>query len=142
MNATFWPLKQDAEPDRESASSDRRDARDPSCSRSSALPSRTTCTQRSCESAAAPDSVSPATTARIVANATAEMKPRNAGAADRLGEQRRGHVAALVDRLDRVAPDEHRRAEAEDERDEIEEADEAGRVERPSVRAARASGTV
>ena len=59
-----------------------------------------------------------------------------------LGEQRRGHVAALVDRLDRVAPDEDRRAEAEDERDEIEEADEARRVERPSGARPRASGTV
>ena len=31
----------------------------------------------SCESALAPASVSPATTARMVANATAAMKPRN-----------------------------------------------------------------
>ena len=108
-----------------------------SCSRSGALPLRTTFTQRSCESAAAPESVSPATTARIVANATAEMKPRKRRAAELLGEQRRGHVAALVDALDRVAPDEHRRAEAEDERDQVEEADEAGRVEHRAARGAR-----
>ena len=37
-----------------------------------------TLTQMSCDSAAAPASVSPATTARIVAKATAAMKPRKA----------------------------------------------------------------
>ena len=47
-----------------------------SCSTSGAWPWRTTFTHRSCESAAAPDRVSPATTARMVAKATAAMKPR------------------------------------------------------------------
>ena len=48
-----------------------------SCSCGVACPPRATFTQRSCDSAAAPDSVSPATTARIVAKATAAMNPRN-----------------------------------------------------------------
>src|SRR6516162_4817374 len=41
-----------------------------SCSRSDAWPPLTTLTHMSCESAAAPDKVSPATTARIVAGLT------------------------------------------------------------------------
>ena len=45
-------------------------------------------------------------------------------AADGLREQRRRHVAAGVDRANRGLPDEHHRAEAEDERQQIEEADE------------------
>src|SRR6266487_1718629 len=49
-----------------------------SCSCSDACPPLTTLTQKSCESAAAPDKVSPATTARMVANATAQMKPKKA----------------------------------------------------------------
>jgi hypothetical protein len=73
----------------------RRATRNCSCP-ASALPARTTLTQRSCESAAAPASARPATTARMVAKATAAMKPRN-GSAERLGEQRRRHVAAGVD---------------------------------------------
>jgi hypothetical protein len=43
----------------------------------SALPLRQTEAYRSCDTAEAPDSVRPATTARMVAKATAEMKPRN-----------------------------------------------------------------
>src|SRR5690606_8267772 len=43
----------------------------------SALPFLNTVAYRSCDTAEAPDRVRPATTARIVANATAEMKPRN-----------------------------------------------------------------
>ena len=43
----------------------------------SAWPFLNTVAYRSCETAEAPESVSPATTARMVANATAEMKPRN-----------------------------------------------------------------
>ena len=43
----------------------------------SALPFLNTVAYRSCDTAEAPDSVSPATTARMVANATAEMKPKN-----------------------------------------------------------------
>ncbi len=77
MYATFWPLK---------TIPSRTDAIPPStlaarattnCSCSGAWPPRTTFTHRSCESAAAPDSVRPATTARMVANATAAMNPRN-----------------------------------------------------------------
>ena len=41
----------------------------------SALPFLNTVAYRSCDTAEAPDSVRPATTARMVANATAEMKP-------------------------------------------------------------------
>jgi hypothetical protein len=43
----------------------------------SAVPFLNTIAYRSCETADAPDRVRPATTARMVANATAEMKPRN-----------------------------------------------------------------
>ncbi len=43
----------------------------------SALPFLMTVAYRSCETAEAPESVRPATTARMVAKATAEMKPRN-----------------------------------------------------------------
>ena len=42
----------------------------------SALPFLTTVAYRSCDTADAPDSVRPATTARMVAKATAEMKPK------------------------------------------------------------------
>ena len=69
-----------------------------SSSRARPAPCRTTFTHRSCDSAAAPESVSPATTARIVANATAAMKPEERRAAEQLREQRRRHVAARVDR--------------------------------------------
>ena len=41
----------------------------------SALPFLNTVAYRSCDTAEAPESVRPATTARMVANATAEMKP-------------------------------------------------------------------
>ncbi|APT33540.1 hypothetical protein MCBMB27_04249 [Methylobacterium phyllosphaerae] len=47
-----------------------------SCSDSEECPWRTTLTQRSWQTVATPDSVSPATTASIVANATAQMKPK------------------------------------------------------------------
>ena len=77
MNATFCPLKaipsSTASTPRPSVAT--RATR--SSSPSAAWPCRTTFTQRSCDSAAAPESVSPATTARIVANATAAMNPRN-----------------------------------------------------------------
>ena len=43
----------------------------------SALPPFSTVAYRSCDTADAPDRVSPATTARMVAKATAEMKPKN-----------------------------------------------------------------
>ncbi len=42
-----------------------------------ALPCLNTVAYRSCDTADAPDRVSPATTARMVAKATADMKPRN-----------------------------------------------------------------
>jgi hypothetical protein len=44
--------------------------------------------------AEAPASVRPATTARMVAKATAEMKPRKHVAAHRLGQVHGDHVAA------------------------------------------------
>ena len=43
----------------------------------SALPFLNTVAYKSCDTADAPDSVKPATTAKMVANATAEMKPKN-----------------------------------------------------------------
>ena len=46
-------------------------------SRSVAPPRRITLAYRSCETADDPASVRPATTARIVENATAQMKPKN-----------------------------------------------------------------
>ena len=49
-----------------------------SSSPESASPRCIALTHRSCDNAAAPDSVKPATTARIVANATAAINPRNA----------------------------------------------------------------
>jgi hypothetical protein len=45
-------------------------------------------------------------------------------AADGLREERGGHVAARVNRPDRGLPDQHHRAEPEDERQQIEESDE------------------
>ena len=104
MNATFWPLKRDPEHDRDDAQDDGRDARDASCSFSSALPVAHDVHPEIVRQRRGARERSPATTARIVANATAAMKPRNGVPADRLGEQRRGHVAALVDRRDRVRP--------------------------------------
>src|SRR5690606_15445503 len=59
------------------------------------------------------------------------------GAADHLREQGRRHVAALTARGDRLTTDQDGRAEAEHERDEIEEADEAGRVEDRAARGLR-----
>ena len=49
--------------------------------------------------------------------------------AEQLGEERRGHVAALVHRHDVLAADEDGGAEADDGDDHVEVADEAGRVE-------------
>ena len=94
----------------------------------SILPRRTTWPHRSCASAAAPDSVRPATTARIVANATAEMKPRKPVPPSTSASSGAAMLPPLSTALDRVAADEHRRAEAEHERDEVEEADQARRV--------------
>jgi hypothetical protein len=69
-------------------------------------------------------------------------EPEEAGAAQRLGQQRRRHVAAGVDAADGVAADQHHGAEAEDEGDQVEEADEPGGDRTPSWRAVAASGTV
>ncbi len=80
-------------------------------------------------SAAAPDSVRPATTARIVANATAEMKPRNAVPPDASASSGAAMLPPLSTALIASRPTSTDRAEAEDERDEVEEADEAGRVD-------------
>ena len=79
MKATFWPLNSMPSTIASDAQHDGRDARHPQLllARRLAACARTL-TQRSCESAAAPESVSPATTARMVANATAAMKPRSA----------------------------------------------------------------
>ena len=77
MYATFWPLNARPRPIETSPSTtvEIRATRSSSCG--AACPRRTTLIHRSCDNAAAPASVRPATTARIVANATAVMKPRN-----------------------------------------------------------------
>ena len=77
---------------------------------------------------------------RCCAAAKPEMKLRKPVPPTTSASRWLGHVAALRRGLDRVAADEHRRAEAEDERDHVEEAgDVAYATER---RAVRASGTV
>ena len=76
MNATFWPLKVMPRTMARAPRTTEASRATRSCSRSPASACRTTFTHRSCERAAAPESVSPATTARIVAKATAAMKPR------------------------------------------------------------------
>ena len=58
-------------------------------------------------------------------------------AAKQLREERRRHVAAGVDPPDRLAADQRRRAEADDRNDQIEVADEPGRVEHRRARGAR-----
>ena len=77
MKATFCPLK--AMPSTTATAPRATVATRATRSSSSGAgrPCRTTLAHRSCDSAAAPESVSPATTARIVANATAAMNPRN-----------------------------------------------------------------
>ena len=77
MKATFWPLK--TMPRITAITPRARVAPRATLSSSPgrACPFRTTLVHRSWLSAAAPESVSPATTARIVAKATAAMKPRN-----------------------------------------------------------------
>ena len=77
MNATFWPLN--VMPSSTAATPRMTVAPRATLSSSSpdALPRFTTLTQRSCDRADAPARARPATTARIVANATAAMKPRN-----------------------------------------------------------------
>ena len=77
----------------------------------------------SCESAAAPASVNPATTARIVANATAAMKPRNAWPPTASASSGAAMLPPASTALIAVLPDQHHGAEAEDEREEIEPAD-------------------
>ena len=55
-------------------------------------------------------------------------EPEERRAADDLGQQRRRHVAAGVDRANRVLADQHHGAKPEDERQQIEEPDERRRV--------------
>ena len=77
MKATFWPLK--AMPKPMATRPSTRVARLAIFTSSSSVvfPDLNTFTYRSCEKVAAPARVSPATTARMVAKATAAMKPRN-----------------------------------------------------------------
>src|ERR1700761_1320385 len=78
MKATFWPSK--AMP-RITASTEIATVAiraTLSCSASGAVPFLTTLAQTSWQIVATPDNVSPATTASIVANETAQMKPKKA----------------------------------------------------------------
>jgi hypothetical protein len=51
------------------------------------------------------------------------VKPHESTAANHLGEKRSGHVAARIDGDDLLAPDDHHRAIAEHEREQIKERD-------------------
>ena len=83
----------------------------------------------SCDSALAPASVSPATTARIVANATAAMKPRKGVPPSSSATSGAAMLPpASICRIS-LAPDQRRRAEADDRDDQVEVADESRRVE-------------
>ena len=94
--------------------------------------------------ATAPDALStrPATTARIVANATAAMTAEERVAAERAGaaaellrEVRRGEVAARTGRLDTLLAHHGARAEADERREDVERADDEHRVDdRPARR--------
>ena len=122
-------LEHEAEHDREDARArPSRSARRAAARAPRPCPCLTTWPHRSCASAAAPESVRPATTARIVANATAEMKPRKPVPPSTSASSGAAMLPPLSTRDDRLAADEHRRAEAEDERDEVEEADQRRRV--------------
>src|SRR5512143_851217 len=118
MNATFCPLNVIPSSTARMPSPTVATRATVSCSAVSARPRRTTLTHRSCDSAAAPDSVSPATTARMVAKATEE-----------LGEQGGRHVAPRLHLTDRIRSDEHHGPEPEHERHQVERADQPGRVE-------------
>ena len=65
------------------------------------------------------------------------MNPEKRCAADSLCQQRRSHVAAGIDRRDRVATDDDHRAEAEHEGQQIEEPDERRRIAHGRARRAR-----
>ena len=137
MKATFCPLKRMPSSTATAPNTTVAMRATRTCSSSVACPFRTTCRKMSCDSALAPASVSPATTARIVAKATAAMKPRNGVPPRSSATQRRGHVAARVDPANRVAADQRRRAEADDRDDQVEVADEAGGVEHRRARRLR-----
>src|SRR5262249_38017860 len=94
-----------------------------SCSCSGACPPLTTLTQMSCESAAAPDKVSPATTARMVANATAQMKPKKAAPPAGWGRGGAPNMPPAPGPNDLLHPDHHHGAEAENKSDKVEPAD-------------------
>ena len=137
MKATFWPLNtmpstiDDAAPSTTVAHA--RDQQLLAARRPGR--SRTTLTQRSCESAAAPDSVRPG-------DHREDRRERDGG--DEAEERRAADAPRRAaappccrpcrPRVIASRPDEHHRAEAEDERDQVEEADEAGRVEHRRAR--------
>ena len=91
----------------------------------------------SCDSALAPASVRPATTARIVANATAAMKPRNGVPPSSSATSGAAMLPPASILPDDVAADQRRRAEADDRDDQVEVADEAGGVEHRGARGPR-----
>ena len=114
----------------------------PRCSES--LPLRMMLDQMSCATALDADSTRPATTARIVANATPAMSARNRSPPNvpspppsTCGQVRRREVAALARGLDAALPEERARAEADERRQQVEEAD---HEHRPDDRAARGLG--
>ena len=99
------------------------------CSASVAAPLRTTCRKMSCESVLAPASVSPATTARMVAKATAAMNPRNGVPPSSSATSGAAMLPPASIRRISVAADQRRGAEPDDRNDQIEVADESGGVE-------------
>ena len=78
MNATFWPLKTMPSSTASAPNDDRRRAGDADLLVVRRMAAADHVHEDVVGSALAPASVRPATTARIVANATAAMKPRNA----------------------------------------------------------------
>ena len=139
MNATFWPLKHDAEHDRDDAEHDRRDARDAQLLAlvDLAVAGRR-CTHRSCDERRRARQREPG-------DDREDRRERDRG--DEAEERRCRRAtsassgAAMLPPLSTaviaLAPDEHHRAEAEHERHQVEEADEARRVEHRAPRGAR-----
>jgi hypothetical protein len=123
-NATlaFGPSS-DRDRDRERADRERRDPRDRTSSPSRrSLPRCSTLIQKSCANDVDAEIVSPATTARIVANAIAATNAKNSSPPSALREQRRAHVRCRRSRRC-VAPDDRRGAEAQERRHDVERAD-------------------
>ena len=146
MNETFRPVAAD-HGDRRSRSRrsrSRRCAPTTTSSCSESLPLRTMFDQMSCDTAADADSTRPATTARIVANATPAMTARNRSPPNvpsppprNWRQVRRREVAAGAGGLHALLAQERARAEADERRQQVEEADDE---HRPDDRRARGLG--